>query len=399
MKQRITSHGWAAIVVCLGTFGAALTGTFWLVNRLAYVVLLTLILSYLWARLNVAWLRIERRGRATRAQLGQEIEEQLVLSNDSRLPKLWLELDDRSTLPDHLASAVVGLPARQEKTWTVRTTCLQRGQFRLGPLELATGDPLGLFKCSIHVPTTHAVIVYPKIVDLSGFSLSSSQSAGDGRNRYNARYQSPITAGVREYVVGDSFGRIHWPTTAHAGRLMVKEFEHYPATDVWLLVDMEERVQAGSETESTEEYAATLAASLAVKLLDLGYAVGFAAFGNASEVLPPDRGTRHLMHILEALATLKAYGTTPLETVIGLHSNRFTKQTTLIAISAAPLSEWTPTLGMLTQRGVRSMAIAMQADSFDDALAGEQDEGSGVQVPLYMVHRGDDLATVLSTQG
>ena len=46
MKQRITGHGYAAIVICLGTFGAALTGSFWLVNRLAYVMLLTLVLSY-----------------------------------------------------------------------------------------------------------------------------------------------------------------------------------------------------------------------------------------------------------------------------------------------------------------------------------------------------------------
>ncbi|TAK33829.1 MAG: DUF58 domain-containing protein, partial [Chloroflexota bacterium] len=231
-----------------------------------------------------------------------------------------------------------------------------------------------------------------------GFWLSSSQSAGDRRNRYDARYLSPITAGVREYVVGDSFNRIHWPTTAHAGRLMVKEFEHYPATDVWLVLDMEERVQAGSGLESTEEYAATITASLAVKLLDQGYAVGFAAFGAAQEVLPPDRGTRHLTHILEALATLESYGTTPLETVIGLHSNRFTKQTTLIAISPAPFSEWTPILGRLNQRGVRSMAIAMRADSFDDALAVPQDNG-GTWVPTYVVRQGDDIATVLRTEG
>ncbi|TAK34950.1 MAG: DUF58 domain-containing protein, partial [Chloroflexota bacterium] len=161
MKQRITGHGWVTIIVGIATLSAALTGSFWLVNRLAYVVLVALALSYVWARLNIAWLRIERRGKATRAQLGQEVEEQFVLHNASRIPKQWLELNDQSTLPDHLVSAVVGLAARREMIWTVRTTCLRRGQFRLGPLELITGDPLGLFTCSIPVPTTHSVIVYP----------------------------------------------------------------------------------------------------------------------------------------------------------------------------------------------------------------------------------------------
>ena len=40
--------------------------------------------------------------------------------------------------------------------------------------------------------------------------------------------------------------RIHWPTTARRGQLIVKEFEQDPQAEVWIFLDAQQRV-AGSE--------------------------------------------------------------------------------------------------------------------------------------------------------
>jgi uncharacterized protein (DUF58 family) len=63
-------------------------------------------------------------------------------------------------------------------------------------------------------------------------------------------YVTTNVAGVREYAPGDSFNRIHWPSTARAGRLIVKEFELDPTADIWLFLDMQREVQAGSAWET-----------------------------------------------------------------------------------------------------------------------------------------------------
>ncbi len=48
---------------------------------------------------------------------------------------------------------------------------------------------------------------------------------------------TPHAAEVREYVPGDPMKRIHWPSTAHRGQFMVKEFEQDPQADIWLFLD------------------------------------------------------------------------------------------------------------------------------------------------------------------
>jgi len=49
--------------------------------------------------------------------------------------------------------------------------------------------------------------------------------------------------------------------TARQRQLMVKEFELDPFADIWLVLDLDQRIMAGSGVESVEEYAVTICAS------------------------------------------------------------------------------------------------------------------------------------------
>ena len=129
---------------------------------------------------------------------------------------------------------------------------------------------------------------------------------------------------MRDYAPGDSFNRIHWPSTARTGRLISKEFELDPTADVWLFLDLERGGQAellwadvGRQAEprlpwepgpdltlmpSTVEYGVTIIASLAKHFIARDRAVGFIAYSHHREVIPADRGERQLTKILETLA-------------------------------------------------------------------------------------------------
>ena len=68
------------------------------------------------------------------------------------LPKLWLEIADHSTLSEHKASQVIpAMAPRSIHHWKVETRCLSRGEFRLGPMALTSGDPFGLFLLQHHL--------------------------------------------------------------------------------------------------------------------------------------------------------------------------------------------------------------------------------------------------------
>ena len=82
---------------------------------------------------------------------------------------------------------------------------------------------------------------------------------------------------MRDYTTGDSFGRIHWPLSAHHGRLMSKTFEQPLTTDIWILLDLDRKVHFGEGEESTVEYAISLAASMASQVHSRGRQVGLIA--------------------------------------------------------------------------------------------------------------------------
>ena len=250
--------------------------------NVAYLLGAVLAVSYLWSWSNVSHLKIVRQTASPRSQVGQVAEERFLVRNTSLLPKLWVEVRDHSDLPEHHASWVVNaLMGHRTRGWATRTVCRQRGRFTLGPITLISSDPFGLFEHRRRLPATASIVVYPLTVDLPYFSLPSGELPGGGAMRRRTHYVTTNVSGIREYFPGDSFNRIHWPSTARHGRLIVKEFELDPTADVWLILDMQGAVQADQLWQgqgaagqplwptrpalvpSTEEYLVALAASLA----------------------------------------------------------------------------------------------------------------------------------------
>jgi uncharacterized protein (DUF58 family) len=96
--------------------------------NLAYLLTGILVLSYVWAWTSIRFVQINRYTRARRSQVGEFFEETFEVRNRSRLPKLWLELRDYSTVPFHDVSQVINsMQAGASQRWQVRTLCQQRG--------------------------------------------------------------------------------------------------------------------------------------------------------------------------------------------------------------------------------------------------------------------------------
>lgn len=393
---------------------------------LAYLLGLLILASFLWAWVNLRYVHISRHTRSRRTQVGQPLEERFTVRNTSFLPKLWIEVRDYSTLPGHHASRVVhNIRPKGTFYWRAITLNQLRGRFQLGPLSIASSDPFGLFPMERQIVATNSLVVYPLTVDIHTFSLPVGLLPGGDALRRRSVTLTTNAAGVREYAPGDSFNRIHWPSTARRDRLIVKEFELDPLTDIWIVVDMAQFEHVSHPTEalelapyelakmswreleaarqvklppSTEEYTVTVAASLAQFFLRQDRAVGMAARGQSHEVLQPDRGERQLNRVLETLAVLRAQGQMPLPVLVETETHLFQRGATVIVVTPTTQVSWVLHAREVMRRGLRLVTVLVNPASF-----GGQESAESLlallqanSVHSYLINYGDNLTDALS---
>jgi len=183
--------------------------------------------------------------------------------------------------------------------------------------------------------------------------------------------------------------------------MMVKTFELDPASDIWVILDLEKRVNAGRGEESTEEYAVRVAASVARHYIIDNRPVGMIAFGKDLRVTEPERGQQQLTRILETLATASAVGDAPLSNLLMEEQRRFGRHTTLIVVTASTDDTWLTAIQSLTQRGVRAACVLLDPSTFGDSRSPLMLFGqlTASDILTYVVRRGDDLSLALSPTG
>jgi uncharacterized protein (DUF58 family) len=411
-NRRNTIYGLLSLSLLTGLF----TGRAFFFN-LAYLLGGLLIISLLWSWLSVRWITISRKTRSRRAQVGRALEEAFAVRNASILPKLWLEVRDYSTLPGHRASHVVPtLAPRSTFRWYVETSCVARGEFQLGPISIIGGDPFGLFQATRKLAATSRVIVYPATVPVDTFELPMGVLSGGEAQRRRAQQITTNAAGVREYVHGDSFNRIHWKSTARKDRMMVKEFEIDPLVDIWLFVDfsasslVEEptvrRINGSGPVipdsyevpPSTEEYAVVTAASLAQYFVESERALGFAAYTPHREIHQPERGMRQLMRVLQSLAIARSFSPYSLHEMLTLETPYLTRGTTLVIITSSLEPGWIAEAQILARRGIRPVCVLIDPSSFGKPTPTE-DFRSMMRlgkIPTLIIRKGDDLSAALA---
>lgn len=385
-------------------------------DHVALALAAVLVVSWVWSRLALRGVSLRRHLAAERAQVGQTIVEGLELRNAGRLGKLWVELDDRSTLAGHAAGRVVHLPGRSAVAWDVETWCVRRGRFRLGPATLRAGDPLGLFPVRAPAPAAHELIVYPAVVAPLALAPPAGVLPGGGALDRRSPSVTPSVAGIRDYVAGDGYNRIAWPATARLGRLVVKEFDLDPTADVWVVLDLDAAVHLPATRplsllpdaagrwpleawlDATAEYAVTIAASLAAHFLREGRNVGLIASGAHLETIAPDRSDRQLVKILEDLAVVAADGGRPLAELLVAEGRRFRRTDSLVVVTPSTEEGWVAALAELAGRRVRASAVLIEPDTFGPAPSSLLAVGGllAAGVPTTLVKYGDELARALA---
>ena len=379
------------------TAGTGMATGFGLFYRVLYVLALTAALSYFWNWLSLTSLLVSVARKTSRVRVGEPIEEEFTVENNGSIPKQALEVEDLTDLPGTTIATAIGLEARGRARWQTSAVAQKRGIYTLGPVRVSHADLFGLFERRRLFGGTQQVVVYPRVYDLPEFQVPAAYLVGDASAMMRTQSISPQASTIRDYAFGDSLSRIHWNSTAKQGKLMSKEFDHGRAGEVFTIVDLHRDFQAGELSESTDEYAVSIAASLAKRYIQAHLPMGLVAYGEQRHMLLAETGVGQFERILDSLAVSKAEGTTSFDAALAREEPLWTHRTSLIAVTASPQAEWVIGLGELARRGVRVVAVLLDSASFgasfDSLTLLDRLLLSGVQT--HVIRQGDNIAAAL----
>ena len=405
-------------LILSGLVGWAVTGLL-VYARMAYLGLLLIFGAGIWTHFSLRGIHLDRQTRILRASMGDVFEEHFEIRNTAWLACPWLEILNQSNLPMAGGSRLLtGIGPHQRRFYTARTLLNRRGAFLLGPTKIASGDPFGLFTIQKQFPSKDSLIVLPMTIPIKNFPPPPGLLPGGRAIRQRTSDVTPHAAGVREYVPGDPMKRIHWPSTAHRGRFMVKEFEQDPQADIWLFVDAQREIQASLPEQFVSssddgwwlrrpnvtlprdsfEYCVSIAASLANYFLMERRAVGLACAAGKATVVPAERGVRQVNKIMETLAFLQPDGAMPLLGLVTMRANLLPIGTGVILITPSTRPELILAVDDLQRRNLRPVVVLIKPDAFGGRGDSESIVASllGRNVPVCPIRPGDDLSLQLA---
>ena len=277
--------------------------TLWIGARLTGSADLHIVATGLTLLPTIAWvlmrwsrqpLRVVRRLSRRRVFAGSPVRVDLEVHNPGGAATSMILLEDR--LPGGLgraARAVLdGLGARSRQSVSYTLACERRGRYRIGPLVASLTDPFGLARHRIELEERHELLVFPEVEELAPSARGrSAGGAGETTSRRLHRAGEEFYT-MRPYEEGDDLRRIHWPSTARIGELMIRQDETGQRSSTTVFLDTRDSAYA---TDEAFERAISAAASLGSLHLRQGVALRLAGVD-----LPPRPVTADAF--LEALA-------------------------------------------------------------------------------------------------
>lgn len=256
----------------------------------------------------------------------------------------------------------------------------RRGVVGIGPLLLENLDPFGLVVrlSSTVVQSPQLVIPSTTALDRGPIPLPHTRTGAESSRSRERADDDVIT---REYRRGDAVRRVHWRQTARHGELMVRQDEPQAGPRAVVLLDTSQagllssgRARAQVSTEPFER-AVRVAASVAVHLDELGYAV---ELRTSTEQQPdPPLAVGAVGDVLGALAVVEP-GTPP-----SIPSRPARHDGPVVAIACAPDEV---SIGwMLAQRSPNAPAVALligSSSGMDELLGTDH-----ADVPLEVLER------------
>ncbi len=289
-------------------------------------------------RRGPAGIKVRRRLSDVRVGPGARVTISLGVRNETTASTPLLLLEDQ--LPPALGRparlVMTDLRGRAERTVSYTVVPHARGHHRVGPLIVDATDAFGLARRRARIDGRDDLIVTPEVED-----LTVPPDAGAGRGSGSARARQLLRSGedyftMRGYQEGDDLRRIHWPSVARTGQLMIRQDEAARRAQGLLFVDNRETALGRSQTPAFER-AVSAAASVGMLLAREGFTLRLASSDRPAVAYTGDR-------FLDSLAGLGETKVPNLSAAMTAVRSAASSETTLLFVGAPPAPQELPAL-------------------------------------------------------
>jgi uncharacterized protein (DUF58 family) len=375
-RTAFTREGWQYLVIFLLVFFGALINDINLLLILGGMLACPLLLSHYLAKRTLSGLVVQRRlPRAVCA--GDLLVVHVAIVNTRRRLGGWvLVLEDtvsrvgngrankRNGTSVRPSVLIPYIAARQTASSDYRGRLAQRGRYSLGPMQVSTRFPFGLFRYSFTCGTTATLTVLPRLGRLtqSWRALRHESFAGSERRELRPGIDDDFY-GLRPWQRGDSRRWVHWRATARTGEVMVRQLEQPHSRDAAIVLDLWQPPAPDDAQLDNVELAVSFAATLAAELCRTGSSEIFLVAADPEPRLTGGPGSAALMQdIMERLALIEAGARDRVPELLQLAAARIEPGTEIVLISTRPLNLANPAyegrlpgevVRRLTGRGMR----------------------------------------------
>jgi uncharacterized protein (DUF58 family) len=328
----------------------------------AAVLPLLAIVTVRWARYRLGFSRsIERR----KLFPGGRLVVRFTVRNLGHLPSPPLLLTDQAapSLGGPGRFSLASLAPQKRETIVVERRPTARGKYPVGPLTARLIDPFGLAEVSATLAAAEEVLIYPRVEQLSSGGPPADRAGSGPSAVYRLAPAGDEFYAVREYESGDDLRKIHWPSVARSGQLMIRQDEarFYPRATV--LIDGRMSAHLGTGPEGSLEWAVSAAASTIWHLGRQGFGLRLATVDR--EPTGIRSGRRGAESLLEVLAVLRPSANASLIPATRRLARRPGAEGALIAIFPPPRPDELAALSRLRSMYRWCGAIVLDVTSLD----------------------------------
>jgi uncharacterized protein (DUF58 family) len=217
-----------------------------------------------------------------------------------------------------------------------------RGEFWLDDVEIELSDPFDLSPVRRQIAVDRPLLVMPS--PRGGALIRMKRWLPFGAPVPAARLYEDREhfAGVRDYEPGDPMHHVHWPLSAHTGRLQTKTYEPTRSAEVLFALDLADGEPFWEQADAASaEETIGLASYLARQAIHAGWRAGIVANthlrrGRGPLRVPAAASAGQESALFTALARMPNQPTDDLAPVLREVGRRLTNRTTIVIVSPRP---------------------------------------------------------------
>jgi uncharacterized protein (DUF58 family) len=350
---------------------------------------LAVALAWVWARSLARPMRLSRRTGHTDHLEGSDVLVEVEVEPESPLVPgsvLLVErvgrLGERTTVLERHGPKLGGRYFLEQ---------LPRGRYAFTDARAVLDDPFGLERVEQPLGGDGTLLVYPRLVELDGV-FSQGIEAHQGRRLALWRPAGFDLHSVREYQQGESLRKVHWPTTARRGELMVKDFDDAARDEVAVVLDAAATSVVGSSFDAQVRAAGSILRSH----VRAGRRSVLVVNGAQRAVQEVHTAGAEWRQAYELLASVEPDGPEPLANLLADDGTPAARALELVLVTAVLTPALADRIAQRVRTRRRVSLVFVDAASFADRPRSEPQplllRLQAIGVPIAVVRRGDDLA-------